>query len=132
MTDVIVPQDWVTSSADVHPPPLVLFDHVLWNYNVFICKENKVRGTSLKNLDSVGNTDLHTCYHPSAILIYSNPCCLALEDVIPTKRENEQEGNKVGLLVFISPTENVETIALLVHLTTLHHAVYTTLLLLSR
>lgn len=32
-----------------------------------------------------------THYHPSAILIYSNSCCLPLEDVVPTKREDEHE-----------------------------------------
>lgn len=36
------------------------------------------------------NVELHTCYHPSAILIYSYPRRLALEDVIPTKSESEE------------------------------------------
>lgn len=31
ITDVVVPQDGVTSSADVHTSPLVLSDHILWN-----------------------------------------------------------------------------------------------------
>lgn len=31
VTDVVVPQDGVTTSADVHTPPLVLFDHILCN-----------------------------------------------------------------------------------------------------
>lgn len=31
ITDEVVPQDGVTSSADVHTPPLVLFDHIIWN-----------------------------------------------------------------------------------------------------
>lgn len=30
VTDVVVSQDGVSTSTDVHPPPLVLFDHVLW------------------------------------------------------------------------------------------------------
>lgn len=40
--------------------------------------------------NAVRQIHLHTCYHPSAILVYSYPCCLALEDVIPTKRESEE------------------------------------------
>ena len=34
--------------------------------------------------------DIHTFYYSSAILIYSNPSCLALEDVIPTVRDRKK------------------------------------------
>lgn len=99
MTDVVVPQDGVTSSADVHTPPLILSDHILWNYNVFTCKKRNICSISMRNPHTLGHTNIHTCYHPSAILIYSNPGSLALEDVIPTMREkvsrgDEQEGSK--------------------------------------
>lgn len=52
--------------------------------------------------NEVGQIHLHTCDHPSAILVYSNPCCLALEDVIPTERESEERSSD------LSPSSHVK------------------------
>lgn len=50
-----------------------------------------------------------TCYHPSAVLVYSDARRLALEDVVPAKRErggNERGSRGSDVMELLGPRES--------------------------
>jgi len=61
-------------------------------------------------VDNDTNNDkyLHTYYHPSAILIHCNSCCLSLENMIPTEREGTTNGFGAGVQYIIYSTQCAE------------------------